>query len=164
MNKHLFFILFFFLLLILFANSVFSQAKSKQQTRESSSKINYTVSFEFNRKLSKPLNEQSDKERFSLLNKLLLQISNTHRLEDKPPLSLLLLKRRANSDIPALQKALRSRAYYDAEIIYSLDTSIKPIKLAFLVNTGPRYVFDQVNFQLSEKLPKSSLLKLPAPE
>jgi translocation and assembly module TamA len=164
MNKHLFFILFFFLLLILFANSVFSQAKSKQQTRESSSKINYTVSFEFNRKLSKPLNEQSDKDRFSLLNKLLLQISNTHRLEDKPPLSLLLLKRRANSDIPALQKALRSRAYYDAEIIYSLDTSIKPIKLAFLVNTGPRYVFDQVNFQLSEKLPKSSLLKLPSPE
>lgn len=165
MSKYLFFILSFAALLILLNESAFSQEKQVQkkqllqESKNASSIINYTVSFEFKDSLSRPLKDQ-----LSSLHEVLLAVSNAHRLEDKPPLSLLILKRRASSDLPVLQKALRSRGYYGAEISYRLDSSIKPVKVIFLVHTGPAYLFDQTVFQLSKKYTGNYLLPLPSPE
>ena len=48
-------------------------------------------------------------------------VSETIRLADRPPPSLIRLRRRAEDDRPRLQQALRSRGYYDARITVALD-------------------------------------------
>ena len=47
---------------------------------------------------------------------LLESVAETIRLADRPPPSLIRLRRRAEDDRPRLQQALRSRGYYDARV------------------------------------------------
>ncbi|MFK5894761.1 MAG: BamA/TamA family outer membrane protein [Pseudomonadota bacterium] len=179
MSKTLFLLLSF--CFILFSESLFSQEVTSQQSSQNPSQnkieqtvsmqsvdiskniavgIAYEVSFDFTSNVKTHL----DKDSFSSLEELLLKISETHRLENKPPLSVLILNRRAKSDITVLQKALRSRGYYAAKIKYRLNTSIKPAKLIFLVNSGTAYLFDQLQLELSKNYNNRTALKLPLPE
>ena len=61
-----------------------------------------------------PIRPRSRGSRTRELRALLQSVSETIRLADRPPPSLIRLRRRAEDDRPRLQQALRSRGYYDA--------------------------------------------------
>ncbi|MFK5984923.1 MAG: BamA/TamA family outer membrane protein [Pseudomonadota bacterium] len=122
------------------------------KTKELPSGIAYEVTFDF---LPQPLlvdEQQLTKKNQSSLEELLLVVSEAHRLENKPPLSLLILNRRAGTDIAALHKALRSRAYYNANISYFINKSAKPVRLVYKLKLGYKYVFDQLSIRLIDKV------------
>jgi len=143
---------------------VVAQETRQQIENDRRETINYKVSIEFHSNKSTPLKNQANKDKLSSLQKLLLQVSKTQQLVGKPPLSLLILKRRANSDIPILQNALRSRGYYSSDITYQLDTSVKPAIITFLVNTGSQYLISQTKFVLTKDYIGKSSVSLPSPE
>jgi translocation and assembly module TamA len=92
------------------------------------------------------------------LKSLLEQVSETKRLVDRPPPSLIRLRQRAEADRPRLQEALRSRGYYDGETSVAIDTHAQPVRVLFGVSPGPVYRFHDVNIEVTPPAPK---LKLP---
>ena len=73
------------------------------------------------------------------LRKLLEEVSETKRLVERPPPSLIRLRQRAEADRPRLQQALRSRGYYDAEISVAIDSHAEPARvLARTIGAGMR--------------------------
>jgi len=164
MSKSRFFLIIFILAQIVLSEIVVAQETRQQIENDRRETINYKVSIEFHSNKSTPLKNQANKDKLSSLQKLLLQVSKTQQLVGKPPLSLLILKRRANSDIPILQNALRSRGYYSSDITYQLDTSVKPAIITFLVNTGSQYLISQTKFVLTKDYIGKSSVSLPSPE
>jgi translocation and assembly module TamA len=96
----------------------------------------------------------------SELRKLLEQVSETQRLVDRPPPSLVRLRARAESDRPRLQEALRSRGYYDAEIALEIDTDAEPVRVRFEVKPGPPYRFRNVTIEVMPPEPRPQLPSL----
>lgn len=70
---------------------------------------------------------------------LLQSISKTEELKENPPATKAGLKRRAESDIPNLIKALHSLAYYNAKVEVSVDFENQTSQIEFKVETGPVY-------------------------
>jgi translocation and assembly module TamA len=93
------------------------------------------------------------------LQKLLEEVSETKRLVDRPPPSLIRLRQRAEADRPRLQEALRSRGYYDADISVAIDSHAKPVRVLFGVSPGPVYRFGDVAVEVEPPRPN---LKLPS--
>jgi len=87
------------------------------------------------------------------LQKLLEQVSDTVNLKDRPPASLGLLKRRVEKDVPVLDRALRSRGYYGAEIKTEMDASADPVRVALSIDTGPAYLLKGVDISPAEGSP-----------
>ncbi len=94
------------------------------------------------------------------LQALLEQVSETKRLVDRPPPSLIRLRQRAEADRPRLQQALRSRGYYDAEISVAIDADAKPVKVEFGVTAGPLYRFGKVTVEAAPPAPRPQLPSL----
>jgi translocation and assembly module TamA len=78
------------------------------------------------------------------LRALLEGVADTLRLADRPPPSLVRLRRRAEDDRPRLQQALRSRGYYDARIDVAVDAAREPVQVTLRVEPGPQYRFREV--------------------
>ena len=97
----------------------------------------------------------------SELHTLLEGVSDTVRLADRPPPSLIRLRRRAEDDRPRLQQALRSRGYYDARIAIALDPSSDPVQVKLQVDPGPEYRFRNVRIDSDPPAPPPNL---PGPE
>jgi len=93
------------------------------------------------------------------LQSLLEQVSETKRLVDRPPPSLIRLRQRAEADRTRLQEALRSRGYYDGEISVAIDSHARPVRVLFGVAPGPLYRFHDVNIEVT---PPTPTLKLPS--
>jgi translocation and assembly module TamA len=95
------------------------------------------------------------------LKSLLEQVSETKRLIDRPPPSLIRLRQRAEADRPQMEQALRSRGYFDAEISVAIDTHGKPVRVLFGVSPGPLYRLHDVKIEVT---PPTPALKLPSLE
>jgi translocation and assembly module TamA len=83
------------------------------------------------------------------LRNLLNQVSETVRLVDRPPPSLIRLRRRAEDDRPRLEQALRSRGYYGAEVTTAIDPNAKPVRVVFTVKPGPVYRLRDVTIEVT---------------
>ena len=79
----------------------------------------------------------------------LLEVSEAHQLESRPPPSIISLRRRGDADRAALERALRSRGYYGAEIDFAIDEALSPIALVFQVTPGKRYELDDVSIEVT---------------
>ena len=92
---------------------------------------------------------------------LLDEVSETRRLIDRPPPSLTRLRRRAEDDRARLQRALRSRGYYDATIEIAIDADAEPVRVVFRVAPGPVYHLRHVAVEVS---PPDAEVPLPSLE
>jgi translocation and assembly module TamA len=109
--------------------------------------IDYQVAFE----------GVDDPELLALLN----GVSETVRLVERPPPSLIRLRRRAEDDRQRLLQALRSRGYYASEVGVALDSAAEPVRVVFDVSPGPPYRFRDVTIDVAPGEPAPSL---PSPE
>ncbi len=90
------------------------------------------------------------------LRRRLLDASDAERLVERPPASLLVLRRRAEEDLATLRQVLRSEAYYAGEVRYRIETVPVPegptegpagpvtspgTRLLFEVVPGPQFTF-----------------------
>jgi translocation and assembly module TamA len=91
------------------------------------------------------------------LRTLLQGVSETIRLADRPPPSLIRLRRRAEDDRPRLQEALRSRGYYDARVTVTLDAAREPAQVTLQVEPGPQYRFRDVTIESEPAAPPPTL-------
>jgi translocation and assembly module TamA len=80
------------------------------------------------------------------LREVLLFVSETLALQDRPPPTPEMLERRARADIPLMQRALRSEGYYDGQVQVHVDHDVAPPLVLFQVQTGPAYVLHAVHF------------------
>jgi translocation and assembly module TamA len=120
----------------------------------------------------------------SPVKKLLREVSQTVQKQEEPPKSLALLNRRAQGDLPEMQKVLRSFGYFRGTIKLkieppkTLDISKKPdkyraddpekdvakaplaeapVNVRFEVDLGPRFQFAPVSITLSSQTPTNAL-------
>jgi len=124
------------------------------------------------------------------IDKLLRKVSQTVGKKDVPPHSLALLKRRAESDLPEMQKVLRSFGFFRGTIHFTIvpaesakpattgfgpdpasspegdpapaPYSIKPVTIRFEVNSGPRFTFSKTSIGLVPDSP-AGVLSPPTP-
>ncbi len=94
------------------------------------------------------------------LHQLLEEVSETQRLVDRPPPSLIRLRQRAEADRPRLEQALRSRGYYDAEISVAIDRHAEPVRVLFGVSAGQLYHFREVTIEVEPPAPRPKLPSL----
>jgi len=73
------------------------------------------------------------------LRDLLEASSQLFTLNDKPPATLVGLRRRAEDDIQRLQTALRSEGYYQGKIEQEVDGDSSPAQVTLRITPGPRY-------------------------
>ncbi|MGH6945455.1 MAG: autotransporter assembly complex protein TamA [Geminicoccaceae bacterium] len=112
---------------------------------ESLQKFPYTVAFE---------GVEGD------LKGLLEQVSQMKRLTDRPPDSLVRLRRRAQDDVDRFDQALRSRGYYDGKVEIAIDGEAKPIRVTFKIEPGALYKLRHVEIEADPPEPR---LELPSP-
>lgn len=82
------------------------------------------------------------------LKEVLLSVSDTQALQDRPPASPEMLDRRARLDVPLMQRALRSEGYYDSQVDVRVDHTVTPPLVVFDVRTGPPYILHTVHFDI----------------
>lgn len=87
------------------------------------------------------------------LTSLLSSASDCVNLQDNPPDTPGLLRRRMAGDVENFDNALRARGYFKAEIAGELDTSVTPHVVRFLIEPGPRFVFDRPRLILQPEDP-----------
>lgn len=94
---------------------------------------------------------------------VLTRLSATVELEDRPPLTLPQLHRRAQEDVDEFTRAMRSMGFYASQISYEVDAEEKPVKVRFQIDPGPPFVIREVVFK---NLDKDTLppVTLPRPE
>lgn len=78
------------------------------------------------------------------ISQTLTQISDTISLEDRPPMTMAQLHRRAQADIREFTRAFRSFGYYASEISYTIDQESTPVIIEFKVDPGPPYLIREV--------------------
>lgn len=93
------------------------------------------------------------------LRKLLESASQLVSLEGQPPLTLVALERRARADLDRMQKVLRSEGYYDARVVYRMESEEKPVRVTVEVVTGARYMLKR--FVVTYSGPGSGDAELP---
>lgn len=79
---------------------------------------------------------------------ILEAVSDTAGLSEKPPLSLGLLKSRAERDIPRIVKALRAMGFYGAHVQPVIDGHAEPVLVTFHIKSGPQYTFSSIDIQV----------------
>lgn len=85
------------------------------------------------------------------LRELLISVSDTFSFQASPPASLNLLKRRVNSDLPRLLRALRSQGFFKAGVQSRLEQKTRPLRVVFTIETGPAFFFGHVEIRLSSQ-------------
>lgn len=80
------------------------------------------------------------------LREVLLSVSETQSLQNRPPASPEMLDRRVRLDVPQMQRALRSEGYYDGRVDARVDHAATPPQVVFEVQTGPAYTLGAVLF------------------
>lgn len=79
------------------------------------------------------------------MQELLESASDLIRLQDHPPTTQAVLRRRAEADIPLFTKVMQSLAYYNAKVDVKIDFSSTPIIVNFIITPGPVYPFKSLN-------------------
>ncbi|WP_213158438.1 BamA/TamA family outer membrane protein [Parachlamydia sp. AcF125] len=81
---------------------------------------------------------------------LLQSASDLVRLQDHPPTTQAMLKRRAEADTPQLIKVMHNLAYYNAKIDVKIDFKASPIVVQFHILPGPIYPFKAFKIQFAK--------------
>jgi len=85
------------------------------------------------------------------LRQALLAASALEVRKDRPPDSVLVLRRLAERDEVNLLRALRAQAYYGAEVTLVLDESARPVEIVMQVEPGRQYEFVDVEIDYVER-------------
>ncbi|TNE37161.1 MAG: outer membrane protein assembly factor [Alphaproteobacteria bacterium] len=94
------------------------------------------------------------------LEDLLEASSRLEQLEDKPPISLVALRRRAEEDQEGFKKVLRSEGYYEAKVSYHLDKEVSPIRITLNVEAGPQYTIGAFDIKFAKDKPPEKIPSL----
>lgn len=70
---------------------------------------------------------------------ILTESSQLFALKDKPPATVVGLRRRAEDDLDRLRTALRSEGYYQSEVNFDIDGNVTPAEVTLKITPGPRY-------------------------
>jgi translocation and assembly module TamA len=81
----------------------------------------------------------------SRIRQSLYHISDTKSLEDRPPMTVNQLHRRARADVREFTDAFRSFGFYSPEIEYTLDEKSTPVMVEFQIDPGPAYLIREVS-------------------
>ena len=84
-------------------------------------------------------------------------IADSIELKDKAPVSVGLLRRRAERDVKRLVQLLKARGYYAAKVRADIDADVDPVRVTFQVKAGSEYILE--SFDLTVITPG-----LPRPE
>jgi translocation and assembly module TamA len=95
------------------------------------------------------------------LRDLLVEVSEARRLSDRPPPSILVLRRRVREDQPRLLQALRARGHYAATVEARIDQAVTPALVVFQVDPGPIYRFREITIEVQ---PPEADFRPPSPE
>ncbi len=90
----------------------------------------------------------------------LISVSRSFNLQKQLPLTIGLLQKRAERDIPAMQKALKSLGYYQSKITIDI-LSGNPAKLIFNVELGKRTQIGEIKLEYISIPPKIPQINLP---
>ncbi len=93
----------------------------------------------------------------------LKSVSDTLRWRDRPPVSLGLLRRRAQGDIEQFRKVLRSAGYYGAEISFDVSEEKDDSIVTFDVRTGEVFRLESIEWTADDQNQKI-LKRLPTPD
>jgi len=77
------------------------------------------------------------------LTPLLSSVSDSVNLQNNPPDTPGLLRKRVANDIESFINALQARGYFKAEVTGEVDTNVNPLSVRFLIVPGPRFVFEK---------------------
>lgn len=100
------------------------------------------------------------------IKEILEAVSDTFTLKERPPSTPEMLRRRAENDVAAMIKALRSEGFYEARIAIRSDLQATPPKIFFDVETGPAYVLNGIRIEAldpdfpAQNLPTAEELRL----
>jgi translocation and assembly module TamA len=84
-------------------------------------------------------------------------VSQLVSLEDKPPKSDKALRRRAEEDLPRLNRVLEAQGYWEGKVDFSLELAAKPAVVTIKVESGPVYRLQAVSFVTAEGTPAPEL-------
>jgi translocation and assembly module TamA len=87
--------------------------------------------------------------------KEITKVSTCVALQDKPPVSLALLRRRVDEDISLFSQFLRAHGYFDSHMEATIDETTKPLEVLFKVDTGPPFLLKSVDIQVAGKREKA---------
>ncbi len=85
----------------------------------------------------------------ALLNRL-RGLSDAVELQERPPATITLLRRRGERDAPEFLQALRSEGYFAAEVDVRVDDTVSPAILTFVIQRGPRFRFGELSVRLAD--------------
>lgn len=74
-------------------------------------------------------------------------VSDSLAFKDRPPASLILLRKRVEGDTEAFRQLLRSRGYYGGRVETDIDAKARPVQVAFRIHPGTVYVFKGVEIR-----------------
>ncbi len=77
------------------------------------------------------------------------KLSNSAALQDRPPASLGLLRKRVDEDLSAFSQWLRAQGYFDSHVEVRIDETAEPVTVIFKVDTGPPFLLKSVELQLA---------------
>jgi translocation and assembly module TamA len=97
------------------------------------------------------------------LNNTLRAVSNIVSLQETPPATVSLLRRRAENDIPRLTQALASQGYYASEVSAEMDEEREPVLVTFRIVPGPLYPLESVTIETVDQKPVP-MKEVPSPE
>ncbi|MBW1782540.1 MAG: outer membrane protein assembly factor [Deltaproteobacteria bacterium] len=110
--------------------------------------------------------------------RLLREVSQSVQKKDDPPPSMALLKRRAEGDLPEMQKVLRSFGFFRGKVSVDIISPepghvpnpdnvqgqpdagpppVKPVTVRFEIDPGPRFRFSQPSVSLAKDAPSGTL-------
>lgn len=87
------------------------------------------------------------------LTQLLTSVSDCVGLQDNPPASPGLLRRRMANDVETFAGALKARGYFKAEVAGEVDAAVAPRIVRFVIEPGPRFVFARPRLTLEPDAP-----------
>ncbi|MFO7728298.1 MAG: autotransporter assembly complex family protein [Desulfonatronovibrio sp.] len=127
---------FFLLLLILLCSPCSLPAQNNQEPEEQT-----TRGIDYQSIISGDLEDR--------IHQTLTQVSDTRDLEDRPPMTVAQLRRRARADVDKFYQALRSFGFYSSQISYSIDQTSSPVTVEFRIEPGPAYLIKKVDITLT---------------
>jgi translocation and assembly module TamA len=83
------------------------------------------------------------------------KVSNCVALQDRPPASLDLLRKRADEDVSLFSQWLRAHGYFGSHTEATIDETTKPFNVIFKVDTGPPFLLRSVDMQVAGKIEKA---------
>ncbi len=72
-------------------------------------------------------------------------LSSLERLAKEPPDSMLALERRARADVKTAKNLLHAQCYYDGKADFTIEESVKPVRVLLTLTPGRRYTLGRAN-------------------